>query len=105
MSTTHEASTRASPACSVTCATPASASPISTPRNPRWKISSSAWYGELEGGHHELQGHPRDLSVRNGAHPAHAAAKHRLARDIDVTVLRGVRRGDRFTHQPRRRRQ
>ena len=50
-----------------------------------------------------LRGRPRDLSVRNGAHLAHAAAKHRLAGGVDLAVFRGVRRRDRLAHQRRSR--
>src|SRR5437899_1896761 len=45
------------------------------------------------------------LSVRNGAHLAHAAAKHRFAGGFDVAVFRGVRCRDRLAHHLGRRRQ
>ena len=46
----------------------------------------------------ESSGGRRDLPVRNGAHGAHPAAKHRVAGDLDIALFRGVRRGDRFAH-------
>ena len=45
---------------------------------------------------HELARHPRDLSLRDGAHVPHARAEHRGAGDLDVAVLRRVRLGDRL---------
>ena len=37
--------------------------------------------------------------ARDGAHPAHLAAKHRLAGDFDLAVFRRVRRRHRLAHQ------
>ena len=48
---------------------------------------------------------PRDLQLRDGAHPAHALAEHRLAGHLDLALFRRVRRRDRLAHQPDRRRQ
>src|SRR3982074_2307058 len=91
------ASAPALPLCSATSETPGFAFTISTPPTGRWKISSPAW-----GGRHEFQGCPRDLSVRNGANLAYAAAKHRFACGFDIFVFRGVWRRDRLAHFPSR---
>ncbi len=50
------------------------------------------------GDSHEPPCRPRHLSVRDGPHLAHAAAEHRLAGDLHLAVLRGVRRRHRLAH-------
>ena len=51
-----------------------------------------------------LHADPRHLPVRDGAHLAHAPAEHRLAGDLDLALLRRLRRGDRLAHRRDRRR-
>ena len=46
-----------------------------------------------------VQRDPRDLHVRNGPHRAHAVPEHRVARDFDVALFHGVRRGHRHPHR------
>src|SRR5204863_443937 len=55
--------------------------------------------------HYIEEGDLGDLRVRDGAHRPHAAAKHRRPGDLDVAVLRGVRRGHRHAHRRDRRSQ
>ena len=43
----------------------------------------------------------RNLQVRDGEDLPHAASEHRLARHLDLAVLRGLRRGDRLAHRER----
>ena len=47
----------------------------------------------------EPAGDQGDLQIRDGARGPHAAAKHRLAGDLDLALFRGVRGGDRLAHQ------
>ena len=76
-----------------------SASRISTRRKARWKISSSAWCERRN----ESARDPRDLRVRDGAHPAHADAERHLPGDFDIAVFRRLRCGDRLAHPGSRR--
>ncbi|CAA9461099.1 MAG: Efflux ABC transporter, permease protein, partial [uncultured Rubrobacteraceae bacterium] len=51
----------------------------------------------------ELSRDPRDLRFRDGPHLAHGAAEHRLARHLDLPVLRRLRGGHRLAHLRHRR--
>ena len=51
----------------------------------------------------ESAGGPCDLRFRDVAHHAHASAERRLAGDLDLAVLRRVRRRDRLAHHRDRR--
>ena len=77
------------------------------PRQGRDQVQGSADDAELAGRHLRQPGagrtsersrDPRDLQVRDGAHPAHADAEHHLAGDFDLAVFRRLRRGDRLAH-------
>ena len=75
-----------------------SGSRISIHDRGRWRIFSSAWSGNRHEPAHEFSGPARDLSVRNGAHLAHAVPERGVACRHHDALLHRVRRGDRIAY-------